>query len=316
MRAIQIDRFGTPEVLDLVEAPRPVPGPGEVLVRTVASGINPVDDKTREGAIGEGAPPLPMTLGWDLAGVVVESGGDGNGDGGNGAGGNGAGRLGVGDRVIAMSHQLGTARGTWADLVVLPEEAVAIAPRAVGLVEAATLPLPGLTALQTLDWLAVAAGQRLLIAGAAGAVGGLALQIARARGIEVDALVSRDEQAAFAREHGAGLVSTDPAAFPARGYDAVFDTFGAFVTEAVADGGRYASIATQAGPVPDLSARGVRTTVHQVREDGAGLAELAALVDAGALRLRVHASYGLQDVRAAHDRFRAGGLTGKIVVTF
>ncbi|MFE4973247.1 NADP-dependent oxidoreductase [Kitasatospora sp. NPDC056651] len=302
MRAIQIDRFGTPDVLDLVEVPRPVPGPGEVLVRTVASGINPVDDKTREGAIGEGAPPLPMTLGWDLAGVVVD-GGDG-------------GRLGAGDRVIAMSHQLGTARGTWADLVVLPEEAVAVAPRAVSLVEAATLPLPGLTALQTLDWLAVAAGQRLLIAGAAGAVGGLALQIARARGVEVDALVSRDEQAAFAREHGAGLVSTDPAAFPARGYDAVFDTFGAFVTEAVADGGRYASIATQAGPVPDLSARGVRTTVHQVREDGAGLAELAALVDAGALRPRVHASYGLQDIRAAHDRFRAGGLAGKIVVTF
>ncbi|MGW7443979.1 NADP-dependent oxidoreductase [Kitasatospora sp. NPDC054795] len=301
MRAVQIDRFGTPEVLDLVETPRPVPGPGEVLVRTVATGINPVDDKTREGAIGEGAPPLPMTLGWDLAGVVV--------DGGDSA-------LRAGDRVIAMSHQLGTARGTWADLVALPVAAVAVAPRTVSLVEAATLPLPGLTALQTLDWLAVSAGERLLIAGAAGAVGGLALQIARARGAEVDALVSRDAQTAFAREHGARLVSTDPADFPGRGYDAVFDAFGAFVTEAVADGGRYASIATQAGPVPDLSARGVRTTVHQVREDGAGLGELARLVDSGALRLRVHAAYGLQEVRAAHERFREGRLAGKIVVTF
>ncbi|MFF4920495.1 NADP-dependent oxidoreductase [Kitasatospora sp. NPDC001261] len=301
MRAIQIDRFGTPEVLDLVETPRPAPGPGEVLVRTVASGINPVDDKTREGAIGEGTPPLPTTLGWDLAGVVV--------DGGDSP-------LEVGERVIAMSHQLGTTRGTWADLVVLPAAAVAVAPRAVSLVEAATLPLPGLTALQTLDWLAVSAGERLLIAGAAGAVGGLALQIARARGVEVDALVSRDAQAGFAREHGAGLVSTDPAAFRGGGYDAVFDTFGAFVTDAVADGGRYASIATQAGPVPDLSARGVRTTVHQVREDGAGLAELARLVDAGALRPRVHATYGLQEIRAAHERFREGGLAGKIVVTF
>ncbi|MFF2747699.1 zinc-binding dehydrogenase [Kitasatospora sp. NPDC058048] len=171
----------------------------------------------------------------------------------------------------------------------------------------------------------MSAGQRLLIAGAAGAVGGLALQIARARGVEVDTLVSRDGQAAFAREHGARLASTDPAAFRARGYDAVLDTFGAFaapgplgshVTGAVADGGRYASIATQAGPAPDLSARGVRSTVHQVREDGAGLGELARLVDDGALRLRVHATYGLQEVRAAHERFREGGLAGKIVVTF
>nr|BFD89850.1 NADP-dependent oxidoreductase [Kitasatospora sp. Xyl93] len=301
MRAIRIDRFGSPEVLDLVEDRRPLPGPGEVLVRTVATGINPVDDKTREGAIGEGTPPLPLTLGWDLAGVVVDG---------------GASPLRAGDRVFAMSHQLDTARGTWADLVALPAEAVAVAPRTVSLVEAATLPLPGLTALQTLDWLAVSAGERLLVAGAAGAVGGLALQIARARGAEVDALVSRDGQAAFVREHGAGLVSTDPAAFGGRRYDAVFDTFGAFVTEAVADGGRYASIATQAGPVPDLSARGVRTAVHQVREDGAGLAELARLVDEGALHPRVHATYGLHRIRAAHERFREGGLTGKIVVTF
>ncbi|MCP2167171.1 zinc-binding dehydrogenase [Goodfellowiella coeruleoviolacea] len=141
-------------------------------------------------------------------------------------------------------------RGTWADLVALPAGAVAAAPRAVSLVEAATLPLPGLTALQTLDWLAVSAGQRLLIAGAGGAVGGLALQIARARGVTVDALVSRDAQVAFARDHGADFVATDRDAVPDRGYDAVFDTFGAFLTEAVADGGRYASIATQAGPVP------------------------------------------------------------------
>jgi NADPH:quinone reductase-like Zn-dependent oxidoreductase len=301
VRALHIDRFGTPDVLRLVELPEPEPAPGEVLIRTVATGINPVDDKTREGAIGEGTPPLPMTLGWDLAGVVVDGGGSG---------------LPAGERVVAMSHQLGSGRGTWADLVTLPARAVAPAPRTVGLVEAATLPLPGLTAWQTLEWLGVSAGERLLIAGAAGAVGGLALQIARARGVEVDALVSRPEQAGFARDHGAAFVTTDRAALEDRRYDAVFDTFGAFVTDAVADGGRYASIATQAGPVPDLSARGVRTTVHQVREDGAGLGELSRLVDAGVLRLRVHATYSVSDIRAAHERFRQGGLAGKIAVVF
>ncbi|WP_242907624.1 NADP-dependent oxidoreductase [Actinomadura terrae] len=301
MRAIQIDRFGTPDVLGIVEAPRPEPGPGDVLIRTIASSINPVDDKTREGAIGEGTPPLPMTLGWDLAGIVVEGGGSG---------------LRTGDRVIAMSHQLGSARGTWADLVALPARAVAPAPQAVSLNEAATLPLPGLTAWQTLDWLAVSAGERLLIAGAAGAVGGLALQIARARGVEVDALVSRDAQLGFARDHGAGLVTTDAHTLQNRRYDAVFDTFGAFVTEAVADGGRYASIATQAGPVPDLSSRGVRTTVNQVREDGAGLRELAGLVDEGVLRPRVHSTFGLHEIGTAHERFRRGGLAGKITLAF
>ncbi len=301
MRAIQIDRFGTPDVLRLVEVPEPEPGPGDVLIRTIASSINPVDDKTREGAIGDGTPPLPTTLGWDLAGIVVEGGGSG---------------LRAGDRVIAMSHQLGSARGTWADLVALPARSVAAAPGAVSLNEAATLPLPGLTAVQTLDWLAVSAGERLLIAGAAGAVGGLALQIARARGVKVDALVSREGQVGFAQEHGADLVTTDKSALEDRGYDAVFDTFGAFVTRAVADGGRYASIATQAGPVPDLSARGVRTTVNQVREDGAGLNELTRLVDQGVLRPRVHSTFGVHEIQAAHERFRRGGLAGKITLAF
>lgn len=301
VRVIQMDRFGTPDVLDLVDVPEPVPGPGEVLIRTIATSINPVDDKTREGAIGEGTPPLPMTLGWDLAGIVVNGGGTG---------------LRVGERVIAMSHQLSAGRGTWADLVALPARAVAVAPRSVSLAEAATMPLPGLTALQTLDWLAVKAGERLLVAGAAGAVGGLALQIARARGATVDALVSRDAHVAFARDHGATLITTDRDALQDRHYDAVFDTFGAFVTEAVVDGGRYASIATQAGPVPDLAFRGVRTTVNQVREDGAGLNELAKLVDDGSLKLRVHSTFGLPEIRAAHSRFLQGGLTGKITVVF
>ncbi|WFB10475.1 NADP-dependent oxidoreductase [Streptomyces sp. LX-29] len=301
MRAIQIDRFGTPDVLDIIDAPEPEPGPGEVLIRTVATSINPVDDKTREGAIGDGTPPLPMTLGWDLAGIVVAGGNTG---------------LRAGERVIAMSHQLSAGQGTWADLVALPAQAVAAAPQSVSLAEAATLPLPGLTALQTLDWLEVKAGERLLIAGAAGAVGGLALQIARARGAKVDALISRDAQAAFARDHGADLVTTDRHALQDRHYDAVFDTFGAFVTNAVANGGRYASIATQAGPVPDLSSRGVRTTVNQVREDGAGLNDLTKLVDDGSLQLRVHSTFSLQEIQAAHARFLQGGLAGKISVLF
>lgn len=301
MRAIRIDRFGGPEVLRVEEVPEAVAGAGEVLIRAVATSINPVDVKTREGAIGMGTPPLPMTLGWDLAGVVVDG---------------GAGGLRAGERVVAMSHQLGTSRGTWADVVAIPAGSVAPAPASVSPVEAATLPLAGLTALQTLDWLEVAAGTRLLVAGAAGAVGGLALQLARARGARVDALVSRAAHLDFAGDHGAAFATTDPAALADRRYDAVFDTFGAFVTEAVVDGGRYASVATQAGPVPDLSARNVRTTVNQVREDGAGLRELTRYIDQGAVSLRVDSTFGIHEVRTAHQRFGQGGLNGKVTMTF
>ncbi|MED7931677.1 NADP-dependent oxidoreductase [Nonomuraea sp. LP-02] len=299
MRTVRIDRFGDPDVLTIAEAPAPRRLEGEVLVRVVASAINPVDDKTRQGAIGEGTPPLPMTLGWELAGIVVDS---------------PTSRLPVGERVFGMSHQLGSGRGTWADLVALPVGSLAAAPSRISLVEAATLPLPGLTALQTLDWLDIRAGERLLVAGAVGAVGGLAVQLARARGARVDALVSRPAQVEVAKELGAEWATTERATLPVAAYDAVFDTFGAFVTEAVADEGRYASIATQAGPVPDLSHRAVRTTVNQVREDGAGLAELARMVDAGQLKVRVDSEYSLQRVQEAHERFLRGQLAGKIAL--
>ncbi|RJO78386.1 NADP-dependent oxidoreductase [Nocardia panacis] len=299
MRAVRIDRFGGVEVLRVEDVPEIGAGRGEVLIATVATSINPVDDKTRSGAIGEF--PLPMTLGWDLAGVVVDA---------------GSGELRPGQRVFAMSHQLGTGQGTWADLVALPADSVAPAPTSLTAAEAATLPLIGLTALQTLNWLEVGAGQRLLVAGAAGAVGAVALQIAHARGVRVDALVSKDSQLDFVRSAGAEFATTNPADLPARAYDAIFDTFGAFATEAVVDGGRYASIATQAGPVPDLSARDVATTINQVRADGAGLRELAGYVDEGRIAVRIDSTFGLHRIRAAHERFAERGRDGKVVVTF
>ncbi|MFF0264672.1 NADP-dependent oxidoreductase [Kribbella sp. NPDC004536] len=301
MRAIQIDRFGGPSVLRVSEVPEPVGRAGEVLIRVVATSINPVDDKTRDGAIGEGTPALPMTLGWELAGVVIAG---------------GAAELRPGDRVIAMSHQLGTGLGTWADIVSVPAGSVAPAPESVSLVEAATLPLPGLTALQTLGWLEITAGDRLLVTGAGGAVGGIALQIANAWGARVDALVSREAQVDFAKAHGAEFVTTDPSELADHHYDAVFDTYGALVTDAVADGGRYASIATQAGPVPDLSARNVRTTVNQVHEDGPGLRELTKYVDQGLLTLRVDSTFAIHNIQAAHNHFTTAHLNGKVTLTF
>lgn len=154
MRAIQIDRFGGPTVLEVREVPNPVPAAGELLVRTTASSINPVDVKTRSRVYETGIPPLPMMLGWDLAGMVADR---------------GTTVLRPGQRVIAMSPQLAAGAGTWADLVALPVGLVAPAPATVSLGEAATLPLAGLTAWQALDWLRLGVGDRLLVTGGAGA---------------------------------------------------------------------------------------------------------------------------------------------------
>ncbi|MEV4005882.1 NADP-dependent oxidoreductase [Actinomadura sp. NPDC049753] len=301
MRALRIDRFGGPEVVAVRELPAPDADLKEVLVRVVASSLNPVDAKTRSGAIRGGLPALPMTLGWDLAGVIVSPGSSG---------------LSVGERVIGMSAQLADGRGTWADLVSLPAHSLTPAPSNVSLAEAATLPLPGLTAVQTLDWLGVASGQRLLITGAAGAVGGLAVQIARSRGVTVDALVSRPAQSEVVTGLGARKAVTDLANLDERYYDAVFDTCGASVGETVADGGRYATIASEHGDPPDLSHRGVTTTLHQVKEDGDGLAGLVNLVETGDLRLRLDSTFPIADIGKAYERLDTRGLTGKIALLF
>jgi NADPH:quinone reductase-like Zn-dependent oxidoreductase len=298
---VRIDRFGGPDVLAVQDVPDPEPAPDEVLVRVVASSINPVDGKTRADRIRGGVPPLPMILGWDLAGIVVQP---------------GAGPFRVGDRVVGMSAQLAAGRGTWADLVALPERVLAPAPAAVSLVEAATLSLPALTASQAVEWLDLSPGQRLLVTGAVGAVGGFAVQLARHEGVVVDALVSRDAQRETALALGAATVLTDPAQLRPGRYDAVLDTAGVRPDGAVEDGGRLASVATEAGPVPDLSERGVATTDIQIVEDGARLAALVKLVDDGVLRPRVDSVHPVHRVREAHERFACGGLDGKVVLAF
>ena len=109
MRAIQIDRFGGPTVLEVREVPNPVPAAGELLVRTTASSIDPVDVKTRSRVYETGIPPLPMMLGFELAGMVADR---------------GTTVLRPGQRVIAMSPQLAAGAGTWADLVALSRQAL------------------------------------------------------------------------------------------------------------------------------------------------------------------------------------------------
>ncbi|GAQ57035.1 NADP-dependent oxidoreductase [Streptomyces acidiscabies] len=292
MRAVQIDHHGGPEVLTVREIPDPVPAPGEVLIRTAASSLNPVDWKTRAKDIG---PALPATLGWDLSGTVVTA---------NDA------PFEPGDQVVAMSAQIATARGTWSELVALPAHLLTHAPTTVPLTDAAALPLAGVTAVQALDKTALTEGARLLVIGAIGAVGGLAVQLARHTGTEVDALVSRPAHLAEAGALGAVHVTHTLTDLTPATYDAILDTAGLDAGHLLAPGGRYVSIADE--PLPDVPG----ATKSYVQENAAHLAHLVALIDKGDLRLRIATRHPLDQVRAAHEEFEAGGVLGKILLTF
>ncbi|QKV90686.1 NADP-dependent oxidoreductase [Streptomyces sp. NA02950] len=292
MRAVQIDRHGGTDVLVLREVAAPEPASGEVLIRTAASSLNPVDWKTRAWQVG---PPLPATLGWDISGQVVASNDPAHE---------------VGAHVIAMSAQIATGRGTWAELVALPGHLLASAPATVPLADAASLPLAGTTALQALRATELSAGERILVVGTAGAVGGLVVQLARLTGAHVDALVSRHGHEPAAVELGAERAWHRPQDLPRGRYAAVLDTVGADVAAALVPGGRFVSIADH--PLPDVP--GARKSY--VQENATDLAHLAELVDSDELRLRIADRFSLDDIRTAHERFEAGGLLGKVVITF
>ncbi|KUJ67719.1 alcohol dehydrogenase [Streptomyces albus subsp. albus] len=292
MRAVQIDRHGGPDVLTLREIAAPEPAAGEVLIRTAASSLNPVDWKTRAWEVG---PPLPATLGWDISGRVVASNDPAHE---------------VGAQVIAMSAQIATGRGTWAELVALPGHLLAPAPATVPLADAAALPLAGTTALQALRATELSADERILVVGAAGAVGGLVVQLARLTGAHVDALVSRPGHERAATELGAERAWHRPEDLPRGRYEVVLDTAGTDVAAALVPGGRFVSIADH--PLPDVP--GARKSY--VQENATDLAHLAKLVDTDELRLRIADRFPLDDIRTAHESFEAGGLLGKVLITF
>lgn len=292
MRAVQIDHHGGPEVLQLREVPDATLELNGVLIRVIASSINPVDWKTRAWDRG---PALPMTLGWDLAGVVVASDEP---------------AFEPGDRVVAMSAQIATGLGTWSDLVCVPGHLVAPAPASVSLTDAAALPLAVMTARTALDALGPEPHERMLVLGGAGGVGSLVVQLARIAGLHVDALVSRETHVQRVRGLGVDNVFCDVGEIPRHVYDIVLDTAGTAAEVALAEGGRYAWITDE--PPPHVPG----PLNPQVGEDGEMLRRMMTLVDAFSITPGVVAYQAITEVRAAHERFEAGGLGGKLVLQF
>ncbi|MFK0150624.1 NADP-dependent oxidoreductase [Streptomyces sp. NPDC090499] len=294
MRAAVVNTFGGPEAVEVVATERPEPGPSQVRIKVAAAALNPVDAGVRAGFFGGAGKRIG--LGWDVAGTVDAAGF--------------ATAWGVGDQVVALDPGIVRPLGSHAEYVVVEADAAATAPATVDAVHAATLPLNGLTAAQALDLLEPAEGQSLLVTGAAGAVGGFAVQLAAHRGISVTALArATDEE--LVRSLGAAHFTAG--AVEARSFDAVLDAavLGEPALEWVRDGGGYVGVRPGGEPAP---VRGVRTAAVGVTADGARLAELAGLVDEGVLTLRVAETFSLDDAAKAHARLAAGGVRGRLVL--
>ncbi|MFE9703168.1 NADP-dependent oxidoreductase [Streptomyces sp. NPDC005930] len=305
MRAVVVERWGGPEELVEREVERPEPGLNEVLVRVHAAGVNPVDWKTRASGALIGWDAVPA-VGWDVSGTVE-------------AVGPGVGLFRPGDEVFGMPRFPRQA-GAYAEYVVAPARHLARKPAGLTHTEAAALPLAGLTAWQALvDTADVRPGERVLVHAAAGGVGHLAVQIAKARGAYVIGTAGAAKHA-LVRELGADeTIDYRSVRFEdaVSDVDVVLDGIGGGTAErsisVLRDGGRLITL-----PGPDdvpAAPDGVLATWMLVEPDHHGLREIAALVERGAVRPVVETALPLAEAAKAHEIGEQGRTTGKIVLT-
>ncbi|GLZ55661.1 NADP-dependent oxidoreductase [Actinomycetospora sp. NBRC 106378] len=309
MKAVRFHEYGGPEVLRYEDVEQPVPGAGQVRVRVAGTSFNPVDDGIRGGWLQGPFPvALPHVPGIDVAGTV-----DALGEGVTG--------LQVGDEVVGFLPMV--ADGAAAEYVVAPAEVLTAAPRSIPLPDAAALPEVGLTAWQAVvEHAGVTAGQRVLVNGAGGAVGGYAVQIAKAVGASVIAVGSPRSSASLTAlgadevvDHTAG----DVVAAVGEPVDVLLNLAGvgaealAALAGLVRDGGVVVNT-VPATPAPADEARGVRGVDVFVRSDAPQLGRLVCMVDRGELRVDVARRVSLPDLAAVHAEADAGTLRGKVVV--
>ena len=309
MRAMGLFDFGGPEVLQLVDVPERHAAAGEVRIRVHASTVNPTDTTLRKGARAElvRRDPPPYVPGMDVAGVIDEI---------------GAGtqtNLAVGDSVMAMVVNRAS-HGGYSESIVLSADAVVHIPAGKTLIEAATLPMNGLTARQSLDQLALRPGQTLAVTGAAGCYGGYVVQLAKADGLRVIADAAPADEA-LVRGLGADIVvprSDDIAAQIRKavpdGVDGLAD--GSFqsgvAAGAVRDGGCFVSVRGWAGDERGITFH--KTSVREYNHRADLLDRLRQQVEAGQMSLRVAATYPAAQAADAHRRLEAKGTRGRLLL--
>lgn len=302
MKAIRIHGHGGPEALIYEEAPRPTPGPGEVLVKVEAAGVNPADHKHRDGMFKDFVKyEFPKILGYDVAGAIA-------------AVGDGVTGLQPGTRVLALLDPLRA--GGYAEYVVTDAGFCARMPDGMDYPTAVAIPCPGLTGVQFVeDVLQPKPGDRVLVTGATGMVGRFAMMAAKAAGATVIAGV-RAQYADAARAMGADEIAVlDGTPYSGAPFDGVIDTVGGEVATALAAGARSgARILTAATTPLDPARLPTPPEFIAVHPDGARLEALAASVAAGKVDVEIVETLPLREAAKAQQMMEAGGVRGKIVL--
>ncbi|MCM2292542.1 NADP-dependent oxidoreductase [Allorhizobium sp. BGMRC 0089] len=331
MKAVRLHEFGGPEVLRYEDVPRPVPGADEVLVRVHAASINPPDLYLRDGYRAlppewRPSPDFPLILGTDISGVVAAVGEHVSG-------------FSMGDEVFSMvrfPHDLMTGSNAYADYVKVPAVDLAKKPAGIDHIQAAGAPMSLLTAWQFLvelghdapnpfqdfDHAPIALeGKTVLVNGAGGGVGHLAVQVAKWKGAHVIAVASGKHESVL-RDLGADAFidyTRQPAETVAHDIDLVIDAVGGSRME------RFLSVVKDNGALylvnplgfsgrKEAARRGITVSTTQVRSNGAQLAEAGRLLDEGTVRVVIDSQFPLPEASAAHERASKGGIQGKIVL--
>jgi len=305
MKAVRIHAFGHSDVLMYEDAPRPVPGPDEVLVKVQACGVNPIDWKIREGYLEPRAPHrLPLTLGWDVAGTVEESGSLVK-------------RFRKDDAVFCRPDT--SRNGGYAEYITVRTTELAPAPRTIPLEQAAGIPLASQAAWMALFEVAgLLPGQTVLIHGASGGLGTFAVQLAKAAGARVIGTTS-GKNAAMVKSLGADEIidhTKEDFSMSVKGVDVVFDTIGGETQAKSWDILRKGGVLVSSVGADEkaAAAHGVLGRSFVLVSNGARLGEIAALVDAGRLGVVVEKVFPLAEAKAAQDLSQAGHARGKIIL--
>lgn len=328
MKAIVINAHGPSSVFETMDVPTPEPRTGHVLIRVMATSVNPVDTKIREGSEGTAGLTFPAILHFDVAGEIV-------------ALGEGVTRFAVGDRVYGCAGGVTGIPGSLADYMEADAALLARMPRNLTFGEAAAIPLVGITAWEALvDRAHIKPRDRLLIQGGTGGVGHMAVQIGRILGARVTAAVSTPDKAEIARSLGAEdiILYRDETPEDAvsrltagNGFDVVFDTVGgpSFQTSlklAKLKGHVVSIIGYDRYDLTDMHFKALRLDlvfmpiqlIHNIdrHEHGVILERIAELVENGAFRPIIDSRYAFtpEGVRDAHNRLESGRAVGKIII--
>jgi len=304
MKAVVAHEYGAPEVLKFEEVPRPEPKEDEVLVRVIASGVNPADPLTLSGKYAqEFGTHLPLIPGYDIAGVAEKTGAKVT-------------NLKAGDAVYGYP----TFGGGWAEYITVKQWEVAAKPKTLNFAEAAAVPMGALTAWQALvDTAQLHPGQTILVHGGSGGVGSFAVQIAKARGARVIATASTANQDLLKQLGADVAIDYTKTRFEdvAKDVDAVLDPIGketlARSYGVVKKGGIVMSLVARPDPV-ELEKRGIRGAAISVHPDAEDLAEIARLIDSGKIKPVVTEVLPLSEAIAAQRQAETHHTRGKLVL--